>query len=324
MVAIGRFLAIGRMSAAPAQRFPTWQRDDLANVRSPPRFNIGASPTDASVEWTMWYGADMDRQVPRINGSAAPPPLLTERAVRAWAVRLGVDPAQVGLDSDGYPCEDGEPMGQSQRHGFSIAYGGTALADWFRGRADVFVGMDCFIHGAEGGVLRSVAPDLCVAFGCRAQDDRPSYKLWRDGPPPAFVLEVLSAKTRRRDLGGKPALYAAMGIGEFWLFDLLARDVPGGIVGHRLSGGAYVPVPPLADGSGHRSEALGLDLRVAAGELRFRDPATGEDLPSLAEYREAHDAAEAALAEERARREAMEADLAELRARLSRFERRND
>ena len=53
--------------------------------------------------------------------------------------------------------------------------------------------------------------------------------------------------------------------------------MPAPLAGHRLRAGRYRPI--AADAAGRLpSEVLGLDLHVCGGELRFRDPATGEDL----------------------------------------------
>lgn len=60
---------------------------------------------------------------------------------------------------------------------------------------------------------------------------------------------------------------------------------------------------------------LGLEARAQPGRpMRFRDPATGRDLPSQSEERAARRAAEARAEREAAARHAAEARLAELQA----------
>ena len=58
---------------------------------------------------------------------------------------------------------------------------------------------------------------------------------------------------------------------------------------------------------------LGLDLHVQSGELRFRDPATGEDLRTYEESEDQRAVAEKERAAERDRAEAAERALARFR-----------
>ena len=58
------------------------------------------------------------------------------------------------------------------------------------------------------------------------------------------------------------------------------------------------------------SEVLGLELRLTERGLRFRDPATGRDLPDLAETDEALEHAEQARRRERQARREVETRLA--------------
>ncbi len=63
-----------------------------------------------------------------------------------------------------------------------------------------------------------VEPDLMV----RELPD-PSNERWEDAPTPSLVVEIVSATTRRRDHVHKRALYAEVGIPEYWIFDAGAR-----------------------------------------------------------------------------------------------------
>ena len=275
----------------------------------------------------MRYGVRMIAQAQQINGAAAPAPLLTERAIEEWATRMGVDPSLVGLDDDGYPCADGEPMAENQRHFENLLYGGGVIVAWFGNRPDVFVGVDMLVHGAQSGTLRSVAPDIFVAFGARIGDELMSYKLWEDGPAPSFVMEMLSQKTKKKDIQTKPDIYARMGVTEYWLFDPIGKDIPGQLAAYRLEEGVYRPIPPLQDGSGYRSSALELEIRTEDGVLRVRDPVTGKDLEGLQESWEAHEEtkarladAEARLMDSEARSDEAQAQIAELKAQLARLQ----
>ena len=203
----------------------------------------------------------------------------------------------VAFDEDGYPCEDG--MGQDTDH---IALFGYALAlkRHLAGRAAVH--SDLSTHYAYGDRGAVIVPDLFVAFGGEERSYRRSYKLWED-PAPAFVLEVLSKKTWRQDVGPKKDTYAFLGVRECWLYDPKAHWLATPLEGYRLRGKAYAPVPPSSPGR-YESEALGLELRLRGRELRFFDPEGGGYLRTLDEEAEAAASAqaEAAAAREQATR----------------------
>ena len=69
---------------------------------------------------------------------------------------------------------------------------------------------------------------------------------------------------------------------EYWLFDPAGHKLPTPLVGYRLRAGRYRPIAANAAGR-LPSRVLRLDLHVRAGELRFRDPVTDEDLRTLGE-----------------------------------------
>ena len=86
--------------------------------------------------------------------------------------------------------------------------------------------------------------------------------------------------------------------------------------GLRLTGTSYVRQLAVASPDGAltlRSETLGLELRAQGGEMRFRDPATGQTLLSHAEASAARRAAEARAEAAEARVEELEALLRERR-----------
>ena len=67
-----------------------------------------------------------------------------------------------------------------------------------------------------------VVPDGYVVFGVDTETIkmyRRSYRIDEWGVAPAFVLEVASESTARRDLTEKRALYARMGVAEYWRLD---------------------------------------------------------------------------------------------------------
>ena len=247
------------------------------------------------------------------NGAVAP--AFDRRVIVEWAARHRVDPSLVDIDEEGYPCCERVPMPQGDEQNDQLVYLEPALRDRYAHRADVYVANDRLVNGASVPVV-SAAPDLMVAFGAAPHRRaggraRRSYNLAVPGnPPPAFVLETLSERTKDNDLRGKPEHYAAMGVREYWLFDPRRRDIADGLAAYVLRAGVYVPIAPQAGGSGFRSKVLGVDFRVVAdGDLRMRDVATGEDLQSYSEQRQAKEQATVALAREHRAKQAAEAEL---------------
>ena len=151
--------------------------------------------------------------------------------------------------------------------------------------------------------------------------------MWEEGKGPDFVLETASPSTWREDVGPKRSTYAQLGVREYFLFDPRSEFLAPRLQGYRLVGGEYerlTAVESIDRTLILPSEVLGLELRAkAGGEMRFHDPATGEDLLSLDEEHGARlqEAAARQTAEIRAAREAdarraAEARIAELEARL--------
>ena len=209
-----------------------------------------------------------------------------------------------------YPSSDGLPMAENDAQRSAIMYGIGALARHFRGRPDVYVSGDLLIYYREGDPRTSIAPDVFVVFGVEDRQ-RQNYKLWEEGQAPAFVLEVASPSTWRDDLGRKRSVYARLGVREYWQFDPLGAHLPKRLQGERLAGPGYVRQPAVTEADGAlvlRSETLGLELRAAPGrEMRFRDPATGDELRSHDEEAEGRLAAEARAAAAAARVAELEA-----------------
>ena len=143
-----------------------------------------------------------------------------------------------------------------------------------------------FLYYEEGNPRAVVAPDVFVVIGApkRAEHPRDTYKLWEEPKGPDFVLEVLSSSTWEADLGPKRALYASLGVSEYWLLDPTREHLLSPpLRGMRLVGRSYRDLPVLQVAAGAptlRSEVLGLDLLLDQGALRFRDSATEEDLLS--------------------------------------------
>ena len=215
-----------------------------------------------------------------------------------------------GEEAVHYPCSDGRPMAENMWQGEAIM---NAASDLKAVLPQALVAADILVYPQRGNNRVSIAPDVLVAFGLTT-GKRSSYFVWVEGKPPDWVLEVASPSTEANDRGEKLRSYAAMGVPECWLFDPRGDVFPRGtarLLGHRLKAGKYVALAPrLAAGERViRSCALGLDVCVDGELLRFREPATGRDIPHRSEV-------EAAVRQEAAQRRAAEARIAELEAAL--------
>ena len=172
---------------------------------------------------------------------------------------------------------------------------------------------------------------MYLAFGVDAHAirQRKLYLPWEAGKPPDWVLEVASVSTGREDIGRKRAIYARIGVPEYWRFDPQDGEYHGTkLAGDRLVGGAYEPIALTTAPDGilkGYSAVLGLSLCWDDNWPRLYDPATNTYLETWQQERAARRAAEAerAAAEaqaavEQAGRLAAEARIRQLEAKLRR------
>ena len=210
-----------------------------------------------------------------------------------------------------YPSSDGKPMAENDFQLAAMLYAISALQTWFSPRTDVYASGDLLVYYEEGNPKACVAPDAFVVFGVEDRK-RMTYKVWEEGKAPDFVMEVASPGTWRDDAGRKRALYARLGVTEYWQYDPQGTLLVPVLQGRRLRGGRYERIGGVESVDGRltlHSVELGLDVWAKGETLRFRDPATGEELSSYDEERAAR-----RTAEERA--EHAEARIAELEALL--------
>ena len=263
-------------------------------------------------------------------GARRPPSIAELRALTVYDIpKLPSLAALRALTERDLPSTDGVPMPESSIRFNPISYSVYALRRSLR-RPDVFVAGDLLVYqegrpDAAGRVLPVwVAPDVLVSFGVEDRD-RGSYVIWQEGKPPDFVMEIASTSTWKRDRDEKPAVYASLGVGEYFLFDAVGGRLEPRLQGHALRGGAYRPLPRevLPNGEwGVRSEVLGLCVYSKGSQraLRWFDPATGKDLEEYDEVHDARDAAEARAAEEAVARQAAEEGVAEAEKRIAELE----
>jgi len=208
-----------------------------------------------------------------------------------------------------YPETDGKPMAETDVHIDALIYLREALRDHFRDAPQVYVAGNMFLYYEEGDPTACVAPDIFVVQGV-SKHERRTYRLWEEGQPPAVVFEITSRGTRLEDLGTKRAVYAMLGVREYFVYDPLGEYLRPPLQGYQLHEGEYQRLPTAGE-EGFTSQVLGLELRVESGRLRVVDPATGERLLTPAEAQAARRAAEVRAA-------AVEAELERLRAELAR------
>ncbi|HEX2223406.1 MAG TPA: Uma2 family endonuclease [Thermoanaerobaculia bacterium] len=175
-----------------------------------------------------------------------------------------------------YPSSDGKPMAETDLHRKEMVYVTEALAAHFRDSPDVYVSGNILLYYVEGDPRSSISPDALVTRGlAHAKEERDVYKVWEEGEPPCWVMEVTSKKTRTEDLTRKRKLYKQLGVEEYFLFDPRAEYLNPPLQGFRLGGRDYRPITPEPDGSIF-SPALGLGFRVGdQGRLQIQDPKTG-------------------------------------------------
>ena len=199
------------------------------------------------------------------------------------------------------------------------------LTAWFRNRSDVFV-------GSGGYLLKTIDdrngpyPDGSFAAGLEVPGwllRRNGYVISEVGKPPDLVFEVGSKSTGRRDYTVKREIYVEYGVGEYWRFDESGGEYyDAALAGDRLVDGVYEPIEIVVEADGCHwgySEAMGLEFWWDDGELRFRDPESGEFLRTYEETEDARQLAEARAEFEREARERVEARVAEVEAELRRL-----
>jgi len=220
-------------------------------------------------------------------------------------------------DQEYYPLHEEDDVPEKPPHRRQVTYLYDALGARF---PEWFITSNVCIYWEPGNTRDYVAPDLFVVTEPLPEPIESSYLLWKH-PPVAFVAEVGSRSSVRRDQGPKVKTYdEIVRAGEylyFWPRRKMLRLWRRGPEG-------YHEVAPEANRR-LRSRELGLDLGLdERGFLRLYTP-DGEMLLTHEEtdqqrQREAQRRreVEARWQDEVARREALERELVALRAQLER------
>ncbi len=235
---------------------------------------------------------------------------------------------QVKFKTVDYPESDGQPMGETDVHRDAMFRIIELLKRHFR-HQKVYVSGDLLLYYEQGNPKKFVVPDAFIAKGLE-QHPRTTYRIWMEAVVPQFVIETTSRSTRARDTNEKPAIYAKLGVHEYFMHDPTGEYLEPPLQGYRLENGSYVPIEAEADG-GLFSEQLGLVLRITDSELNLFDPKTKERLLTSAELAVAESEARQREAEARQHeaearqreaeaRQRAEAEVERLKAQLARFQ----
>ena len=78
----------------------------------------------------------------------------------------------------------------------------------------MLVGTGMIVYYVQGDPSKSVVPGVFVSIGVprNSEMDPRNYRLWVEGRPPDFVLEVASSNSVKQDEQGKPALSSMIGV----------------------------------------------------------------------------------------------------------------
>ena len=204
-----------------------------------------------------------------------------------------------------YPDSDGHFLPPTPLQAHAVMNVRFALEHHFYQVDNVVLEGDMFMYYEEGNPAASIAPDVYVVLN-HDLGKRGVYKFWEEGKSPDFAMEVISPSSAIRNAREKRALYARLGIGEYFLFQPDPRKRGRRLVGYRLWGGAYDEVPEEEDGA-VCSTSLGVSFRVEGKNLRVRSLATGLDYAWIKENPRNLAAAQATAQAARARAEATEA-----------------
>jgi Uma2 family endonuclease len=110
-------------------------------------------------------------------------------------------------------------------------------------------------------------PDVMAVLDVEEPEDdqRMAWVVADEGRGLDWVLEVLWAGDRKKDLEENVERYASLGIPEYFVYDQRKQRV----LAYRLPAGGKRYQPILAQAGLYRSNVLGLDLAIIDGSLRF-------------------------------------------------------
>ena len=186
---------------------------------------------------------------------------ITKRPVPSLIIEPTAQPAIHYYDE--HPTEE-DLMGESIAQRTVISYL-EAVLTWYAPNDGWFITSNFNLYSTPERMAYPVIPDLAIFKGVTlTASERSNLLSWRlyraECPPPRVVFEISSDATWHKDLEQKPAIYAAMGVHEYYAYD--PNEPPNWPAGHGRLRGWH------ADATGHLiAQAIDAQGRLWSPEL---------------------------------------------------------
>ncbi len=210
-------------------------------------------------------------------------------------------------DTDPYAYQtEEELMPAGGLHGEWLTYLSEILRDFLENRGMRFLADTFMVYRDTEGIMQRIAPDLLII---PFQADPPSSYDLDEEPPPLAAVEIISPKSRLKDMKEKVSLYARLGIPAYLVVDPLTSRERVGLHLWRKGKGRMRKMRP--DSKGHlRMPEMGVKVRTQGRRPVFADLVTGEMLLDTGQLRKRTEQ-EAARADQEATRADQEATRAD-------------
>jgi hypothetical protein len=194
---------------------------------------------------------------------AAPPRYPRAPTQAAWQAMTEAERRAVADALPAFMTEAECLPGEGDPHFDAKAEGRETLRGFFgRTGVSMYIGSELTVYYPDE---ERFSPDL-LAVRDVATGPRQKWVVSAEGKGLDWVLEVVVAGDRWKDLQRNVVRYARLGIAEYFVFDRARKAVMGWRL-HDTSIGIYTPIAPHA--GQHYSEVLGLFLTVQGDRLRF-------------------------------------------------------
>jgi Uma2 family endonuclease len=116
---------------------------------------------------------------------------------------------------------EGAELTQSVNH-FLVIHYLIVVLQWLFHDQQIGIISNVNFYRTDNPTETPISPDLAVVDGLpqdRKPEDKSSYYIGENSPPPRVAFEIASKETWRQDLEEKPAKYNALGVNEYFVFD---------------------------------------------------------------------------------------------------------